>query len=147
MLLRLKMSRGLLALGQNKQMLLQKLHAASPDLARTLKGTVKARTFVWTGALKSAIDAKGSPNGKGARLVSVYAKQGPQLKAWGRVYVAYQEGEPLGLHTYTNPPRQMFYGIQTHDTPLIQSWVDSAAQGWEAEVVGMGDIEEEFGSA
>jgi hypothetical protein len=91
----------------------EQLHAHSPELGQTLVPLVQDITPVRTGALQSSVtyEAYPDPQGYGAGqsdLVFVYAEDAEQLAAWKRVYVQYQEGPPLGLRTYTNPPRQMF---------------------------------------
>lgn len=84
----------------------QALHDHASELGSVLYQLVQDKTPVLTGALKS--DMTFIANRGGDELVWVFAAGGNQLYMWGREYVQYQEGPPLGVSTYTNPPRQMF---------------------------------------
>lgn len=78
-----------------------------------------------TGALASSVTGRvgaGKPN-----LVSVWFNPSPQIAQWGRVYAAYQEGPPIGLSTYTNPPRHMLYD-STEDAEQIITWATDTGQ-------------------
>lgn len=94
----------------------EQLHEHSPELGATLAYLVEDLTPVLTGALQSSISHEDYPDPQGygvgeSDLTWIYAADAPQLAAWNRIYVAYQEGPPLGLSTYTNPPRQMFLTV------------------------------------
>jgi hypothetical protein len=98
------------------------------SLANQIQPRIDARTYVDTGALQSAMtyDLDSDPDTN--LLVKFYADPGPQEAQWGRVYLPYQEGPPLGLSTYTNPPRQMLYGVGTEDLGIIQTWAEETLQ-------------------
>ncbi len=46
-----------------------------------------------------------------------------QQSLWNRRYDMYVEGPPLGLDTFTNDPRQIFYDIEFKDSPALLDWV------------------------
>lgn len=103
----------------------EQLHEHSPELGAELQAYVRNLTPIRTGALVMdiAVEAYPDPGGAGSDLVYVYAEDIAQEAFWNRVYVAYQEGGPLGLHTYTNDPHQMFYDTATGDgLALTEVW-------------------------
>lgn len=104
------------------------LHRDSPDLVSLIVPRIQARTAVDTGALQSAIIGDPHPDPDDPVLAEFFADDNPQLAAWGRIYVAYQEGGTLGLPTYTNPPRLMFARVETDDLPLIEAWAIDRCQ-------------------
>ena len=113
----------------------EQLHDHTPDLGAILVPMVQARTPVWTGALQGSItyEAYENPEPPGGEedLVYVYAPDDAQLAAWNRIYVQYVEGEPLGLHTYTNPARGIYFNTaqaEGFDATLLWAvtWIDYA---------------------
>lgn len=79
-----------------------------------------------TGALAASVTGtvgSGKPN-----LVSVWFNSAQQYAEWGRYYAPYQEGEPLGLATYTNGPRHMLYDSVTDDAQEIGDWATQTGQ-------------------
>lgn len=112
---------------------LRRLHQHAPELARYLREQIQGRTEIDTGALIGSIRVRAVP-GNGPQLVTAYAQQADQLAQWNRVYDKYQEGPPLGLWTYTNPPRQMFYRVSTDDAEGIQSWANDVMVAYTGEL-------------
>jgi len=106
----------------------EQLHEHTPELGLGLQELVIQRTPFLTGALQADIqyEAYESPGGygmEGSDLVYVYAANMEQLLAWARIYAPYQEGGPLGLPTYTNDPREMFYlTAKTDGLALVETW-------------------------
>lgn len=111
----------------------EQLHGHSPELGDVLVPLVQAKTPVLTGALQSDMTYEAYPDpedpGMGEEdLVFVYAEGAEQLATWDRIYVQYQEGGPLGLPTYTNPPRLMFLTTAESDgleatTEWAMEWI------------------------
>jgi hypothetical protein len=101
-------------------------HRHAQELGQAETATVAARTPVLTGALRSSV--VGEYPGAGDTLLRIYFDDGPQLATWKRVYDKYQEGPPLGVSTYTNPPRHMLQSADPNDLPLIKSWAAVYAQ-------------------
>ena len=96
--------------------LAESMSATTPQLAETLKGLVKDKTRVDTGALSEDIEAGSREVGPNFGLLAeVFVGTENQLEWWNRIYVAYQEGGILGKSTFTNPPRLMFYGTMEGD--------------------------------
>jgi hypothetical protein len=95
------------------QKIKDQLHADSANLGVILGLLVEARTPVDTGGLLS--DITFDPNPGGDDIVLIYAGDTGQMASWNRIYVQYQEGPPLGVSTYTNPPRNMFQFTATTD--------------------------------
>ena len=90
----------------------EQLHEHSPELGLALRDFVQELTPILTGALISdmSYEAYPDPGGGGQTdLVYIYSETLAQEAFWHRVYVAYQEGGPLGLPTYTNAPHEMFW--------------------------------------
>lgn len=124
--------------GQNKgATIAEQLHEHTPDLGDVLVPLVQDKTPMLTGALQSDMtyeaytDAMSSPDEGDDDLVYVYASGSSQIAAWSRIYVQYQEGGPLGLPTYTNPPREMFLNTAETDglaatTEWAVEWIDYA---------------------
>jgi hypothetical protein len=108
------------------------LHLHSPELATDELQRVRDRTPYLTGALRSAAEARSYQGATSRQLVKIWYSDEPQLFEWNRVYVAYQEGPPLGLSTYTNPPRLMLQQAPAVDTPAIQAWADQVVADTEA---------------
>jgi len=112
--------------------LLNALRFNSPDIAAQIEDRIRERTQRMTGALAESITGVPYTSAvSGARSVMLakwFANEDDQLSEWGRVYVQYQEGKPLGEHTYTNPPRQMFEQVEIEDLGLIQTWAEAAVQ-------------------
>lgn len=88
---------------------------------------IEARTPEWTGALKEDETWKPLRGDKGS-LLQWCVGDDYQLTEWGRVYAPYQEGEPLGLHTYTNGPRHFLLDVQSADLPEIEAWALQTVQ-------------------
>lgn len=96
------------------------LHAHSPELGDTIRAMVRDITPIRTGALLQDITSypNTSPAGIGSgqsTLVEVKAADVAQQAFWHRYYAPYQEGGVLGLPTYTNPAREMFFTTATTD--------------------------------
>lgn len=112
----------------------EQLHENSPELGKALVIMVQDRTQVLTGALfsdmtyEAYMDPDEGIDVGESDLVWVYAEDTAQQAFWKRVYVAYQEGGVLGLATYTNPPREMFF--QTAETDGFE-----ATQIWALEQI------------
>ncbi len=103
-----------------------RMHARSFEIGRTLVALVQDKTPVLTGALQFSISYDDSLTGDD--LVWIYADDATQEDAWNRVYVAYQEGPPMGLYTYTNPPRSMFLNTADGDGfDAAQTWATDVA--------------------
>jgi hypothetical protein len=117
----------------------EQLHENTPDLGQNLTELVQEKTPVRTSALQMDMTYEAYPDPQGAGggegdLVWIYAEDANQLAVWSRVYVQYQEGDPLGVPTYTNPPREMFYLTATTDgLPVVETW----AQYWIQEALDM----------
>lgn len=104
----------------------QSLHNHAQDLIDLEVPLIRARSPYLTGALRD--DIKGLPYTTGDDIALLYADNAAQLAQWGKVYAPYQEGPPLGLSTWTNPPHQMFASVLTEDIPVIEQWAVEAAQ-------------------
>lgn len=96
------------------------LHAHSPELGVTIQAMVRDITPILTGALLSDITSEPNTTPVGASggesvLVDVIAEDVAQQAFWNRYYAPYQEGGLLGLPTYTNAPREMFFTTATTD--------------------------------
>lgn len=104
----------------------QSLHVHAQDLIDLEVPLIRARSPYLTGALRD--DIKGIPYATGDDIALLYADDAAQLAQWGRIYAPYQEGPPLGLSTWTNPPHQMFANVLTEDIPVIEQWAIEAAQ-------------------
>lgn len=92
----------------------EQLHEHSPELGEELRDLVREKTPILTGALVMDMSFEAYPDPQGMTggeddLVWVYADETMQQAFWQRVYVQYQEGAPLGEHTFTNDAREMFY--------------------------------------
>jgi hypothetical protein len=98
----------------------EQLHAHSPELGEILRDLVREKTPVLTGALLLDMSYEAYPDPAGfdageSDLVWIYSEDLAQEAFWQRVYVQYQEGQPLGLHTFTNDAREMFYSTAITD--------------------------------
>jgi len=106
------------------------LHQHSPELGMALKDMVQAITPIQTGALISDItdEEYTSPGGYvlgESDVVWVYANDVAQQAYWNRYYAPYQEGGVLGLATYTNAPREMFFTTATTDgLDFVGAWAE-----------------------
>jgi len=85
------------------------LHEFTPELGDIMKELIIQRTPFLTGALQADMDFIPEQSTSTNELLWVFAQNIEQLLAWRRIYVAYQEGDPLGLPTFTNDPREMFF--------------------------------------
>lgn len=90
------------------------LRGHASELGKALKDQVHTKTPVLSGSLQddltfSATDAPGGYALGPDDLVYVYAEGVEQQAYWNRIYVQYVEGGPLGMPTWTNPPREVFY--------------------------------------
>lgn len=124
--------------GMNKgATIAEQLHDHTPDLGTALVPLVQAKTPMLTGALESDMTFEAytspmsAPDEGDDDLVYIYAEGSQQLAAWNRIYVQYQEGGPLGLPTYTNPPREMFLTTAETDglvvtTEWAMEWIEYA---------------------
>jgi len=106
--------------------LIAALHETAPTIGNTINEAIRNRSPMSTGALISSETFK-TPD-KGKVVVSFYPEDGPQIDAWGRVYAPYAEGPPIGLSTYTNPPRSMYAKVETEDSPVIQAWAEATLE-------------------
>ena len=96
------------------------LHNNAGELGDALVRLVQDKTPVLTGALQS--DITWAPM-TGNDILQVYANAEAQSENWGRVYVQYQEGPPMGVPTYTNPPRLMFLDTANTDGFIVtEAW-------------------------
>lgn len=97
----------------------EQLHEYTPELGKILTYLVMQKTPVLTGALQGDMtyEAYTSPGGygMGSDLVYIYATGDFQQAVWNRIYVWYQEGEPLGAFTITNAPRMFFVNTALGD--------------------------------
>lgn len=113
------------------------LHEHSPELGQDLKLLVQGLTPILSGSLLMDISYEAYPDPGNSDLVLVYAEDIAQEAYWNRIYVQYQEGGPLGVHTYTNDPHQMFYDTATGDgLALTETWALTYVT--EAEALCMG---------
>ncbi|GHO44518.1 hypothetical protein [Ktedonospora formicarum] len=97
------------------------LHMGAGVLRDMMEIRVRVNTPQLTGALIQDIKGTYATSVSSDTLAEVHAESEHQLDTWKRVYVQYVEGPPLGLATYTNPPRQMFNHI-ANDTGFIEDW-------------------------
>lgn len=121
---------GVTSIPQAAARIMKAWHADSETIASQEVEAVKERTPVRTGALHASVDATWTPDSfRKSNLATVFFNEGNQLAEWNRVYVAYQEGPPLGLATYTNGPRHMLYRAPAEDAAGILAWaLDNASQ-------------------
>jgi hypothetical protein len=84
------------------------LHERAPELGKAIQDYVDELTPIRTGALIMDITFVTYPEDN-KDIVLVYAENIAQQAFWNRIYVQYQEGGPLGEHTYTNDPHEMFF--------------------------------------
>jgi hypothetical protein len=111
----------------------ERFHEHASELGEALVPLVQDKTPVLSGSLQSSITYEAYPDPQGRKggegdLVFVYAEDDPQVAYWHRVYVQYVEGDPLGLPTYTNDPREMF--LQTSETDglaAVELWANTVA--------------------
>ncbi len=104
--------------------ILRQVHRDTQGLGDLLYANILERTPVRTGALMSSIlEEVNTEDITNDDLIVFTVDEGPQMGAWNRVYWMYQEGNPLGLSTYTNAPHQMFYKVETDDLDLINAWI------------------------
>jgi hypothetical protein len=85
----------------------EQLHEHTVELGLGLQDMVRELTPILTGAL--IMDIAYEAYTDGPDLAYIYAEDIAQEAFWNRVYAQYQEGGPLGEHTYTNDPHEMFY--------------------------------------
>ncbi len=101
------------------------LHEFTPELGEGEKELVIQRTPFLTGALQLDMQFRAEQSTSTDELLWVYAQNIEQLLAWRRIYVAYQEGDPLGLPTFTNDPREMFFlTAQGDGLVLAEAWAN-----------------------
>lgn len=107
----------------------EQLHEHTPQLGEVLVELVQAKTPVRRHALIEDVAFEAYPDPGDSELVFVYAGEEHQLGAWHRVYAQYQEGPPMGLDTYTNPPRHMFAGTAEGDgVGFVEDWAVTYVQ-------------------
>lgn len=105
----------------------EEVHKDLPDIAEMVNERIQARTPVNKGGLVASETFEIDPNPQSDQLVYFYTEEGPQIEAWGRVYGAYVEGDPLGLPSWTiSDPAQMYYRTQTEDLDTIDEWFQVA---------------------
>lgn len=107
----------------------ERLHGDSLALADMEYTNILNRTAIDTGALISDLTPEPHPDPDDDTLARVFYGTENQLNTWGRVYMLYQEGGDLGLHTYTNEPRLMIADALTTDLPEIEQWGYEALNG------------------
>lgn len=101
----------------------EQLHEHSPEIGQIVADLVKARTPVRTGALEMDITFDAYMDTGDDDIAWITAPGEEQLAEWNRIYVAYQEGPPMGLDTYTNAPRLMFMTTsETDGPPAVEAW-------------------------
>ncbi len=99
------------------------LHEHTPELGLGEAELVIQRTPFLTGALQADVQSTPEMSTSSNELVWIFAQNIEQLLAWRRIYVAYQEGDPLGLPTFTNDPREMFFlTAQGDGLVLAETW-------------------------
>lgn len=92
-------------------------------LAEQVNENIKARTRIATGALRSSEKYEINYDPTDATLVRFYADAVEQVEQYKRVYVSYQEGQPLGQDTYTGEGKQMYYSqTQGAGVELLSTW-------------------------
>lgn len=109
----------------------EQLHEGSPELGLALKDFVQELTPILTGALLMDIsfEAYPDPGGPGSDLVLIYAETIAQEAFWNRIYVQFQEGGPLGEHTYTNDPHEMFFETSRGaGLDFVRIWAEARVQ-------------------
>lgn len=113
----------------------ERLHEHAPELGELLVELVREKTPERRGALREDMTFEAYPDPGDSDLVFVYASGSQEMAVWRRIYVQYQEGEPLGQHTYTNAPRQMFLQTAEGDgVGVTEDWaltyVNEAIDYW-----------------
>lgn len=93
-------------------------------LGEYINERIQGRTPVDKGGLVASETYEVNTDRSDPTLVTFSSEDGPQLDAWGRVYVTFQEGPPLGRSTYTNDPRQMYYRAESEDIGEVQAYLD-----------------------
>ncbi len=112
----------------------KELHMQSSGLARDLVARVQQRMrerFISgysTGAAEEDVSFRYNTDTRQARVVTLYSGTENQLAQWNRVYIAYQEGPPMGKETYTAGMRHVYYDTQTEDMPLLDEWAWEVAE-------------------
>lgn len=98
------------------------------DLGNELNDRIHGRTPVDTGALMASEKFQINPDQGSDELLYLYSDSNVTLNSiWHRAYTTFQEGEPLGLPTYTNDPHEMYYLVGVEDMDIIESWGASSA--------------------
>lgn len=100
----------------------EELHNGTQELRDLEVDQIRQRTPQDTLALYDSITGTPYADPKAKTLLWVRAQNKEQVDEWGRVYAPYQEGGPLGLPTFTNPPHEMFQEAMSTDIPLIEAW-------------------------
>jgi hypothetical protein len=117
------------ALSQVDPVLNHELHAKAPELGVILGGLVQDKTPVLTGSLRDDVTYEAAYSDSDPQLVLIYTSGVHQTETYKRAYVTYQEGPPLGEHTYTNPPRQMFLLTAEGDgRDAVEIWAQFVVQ-------------------
>jgi hypothetical protein len=103
----------------------EQLHEATPELGLGLQDLIRELTPIRTGALLMDISFEAYTDPGDSDLVWMYPEDTAQEAFWNRIYVQYQEGGPLGEHTYTNDPHEMFYETATGaGLDFTKSWAE-----------------------
>ena len=89
-----------------------------------------------TGALMSSVTGQAYANAKNGTIIAVWFNNAQQYAEWGRYYAPYQEGPPIGLATYTNPPRHMLFDSKEEDADQISQWATKVGQQAAEETLG-----------
>lgn len=112
----------------------QELHAHTIELGFPMVDLVRQKTPVLTGALSGDLMFEEVTDVSSDDLLYVYAEGSGQIDQWGRLYVQYVEGPPLGDTTWTNPPRHIFLDTAEGDgRDMVEIW----AQTWISVALGL----------
>jgi hypothetical protein len=114
------------------QTILDQMLSDQGEISASLVGAVQDITPVLTGTLRdSATWYSGDGNKDGQQYILGWVEYDPdqQVDTYNTVYSYYQEGPPMGLETYTNPPRQMLAKTAGGDGMVfVQAWGEEEIQ-------------------
>lgn len=82
-------------------------------------------------SVKADVTGRGGMSAGSVLLATITANT---FEEAGRDYAPYQEGPPLGLATYTNPPRHFLFDIETEDAASITTWAEDTLRAAIAEM-------------
>jgi len=109
----------------------RELHATSQDLVDMIAVAVMDKiTHADTGTLASSVTGDANTdNTADPELAFIYEDEQAQIDAWGKVYVQYIEGGPLGEPSWTiSSPDEMFERTADEDLSLFEDWAASALE-------------------